>query len=253
MIILFSGSSLWLFPSVASHAHFAQQASLSAFGALLPNAASQPHAAASAALSIQGVLEGNACLHAHKAGLASVVFAEFITPDLIVETGAVVPGADSFISLADANNYWRLVRSFAWTSYTEEQRKAALRSAAEYLGYAYDWKGKPESESQPLAWPRKECDGIAPLTVPQRVITAQLYLADIAATETLGLMEDDGRQVVSVTERLDGVGSTQTTYGGVESKALNVKRYPRVEALLSGLIIGPVGTAGVGISIMVRQ
>jgi hypothetical protein len=253
MIVLFSGSGKWLAVHGAAHVHSAQAADLSAFGALAPASASHVHSAGNAALSIQGVIQGASAFHVHGASESLVIFADFVTPDLIVETGEVVPGADSFISLEAANQYFRRVRGLAWRDYSNERRKAALRSAAEFLSYAYKWIGDPEADDQPLSWPRRNVPGVSWLTVPGQVIRAQLYLAEIAAERPLGLMDDDGRQVVSVTERLDGVGSTQTTYGGAEVSRLAVQRYPRVEAILAGLIVSTIGTDGVGVAFMVRH
>ena len=74
---------------------------------------------------------------------------------LIVETGAVVIGADSYLSVVDATTY--LVsrgKGDAWDAVDDQE--AALRKATDYITQAYRgrWTGYRFTVSQSLDWPR---------------------------------------------------------------------------------------------------
>lgn len=74
---------------------------------------------------------------------------------LIVEDGTVVAGAESYISVADANTYHTDRGNTAWTG-SDAVKEAALRKATEYMVQVYRlrWKGYRVSGTQALDWPR---------------------------------------------------------------------------------------------------
>lgn len=74
---------------------------------------------------------------------------------LIVETGAIVAGADSYISAADATAFLTSRGSGdAWDAV--DDKDAALRKATDYMvqAYRHRWKGTRVSKDQTLDWPR---------------------------------------------------------------------------------------------------
>jgi hypothetical protein len=75
-----------------------------------------------------------------------------MTITITVETGAVVTGANSFISLADFKTYHG-DRGNDLTAYTDPQQQAALVKAADYLN-GLVWKGVKTGRDNPMAWPR---------------------------------------------------------------------------------------------------
>ena len=183
----------------------------------------------------------------------SISFAEFVTPDLIIETGEIVPNADSFVSLAQAEQFFRQSGIVEWLAASPETRKRCLREAARYLGFAYRWIGTVRDPLQSLVWPREGHNAPFPFdSVPPAVRQAQIMLAGEALRAPLGVIEDEGRVVSRVSERLEGVGGTDTTYE-VQARPLDsLKRYPKVEAVLGGLITGPVAIDAV-VAIRVRS
>ncbi len=72
---------------------------------------------------------------------------------ITVETGLVVTGANSFVSLAD----WKLHadnRGRVYTAvYVDETVKAALVKMADYLN-SLPWKGIKTARDNPMSWPR---------------------------------------------------------------------------------------------------
>lgn len=75
---------------------------------------------------------------------------------LIVETGAGLPNANGFISVADADAYFLEVANVAWTGSVPVKEGAIVR-ATRYMEkrYGYRWAGTIASSDQGLSWPRK--------------------------------------------------------------------------------------------------
>lgn len=79
---------------------------------------------------------------------------------LIVETGAGLVNADSFVSVPDADTYHTSLGNTGWdspggASASTEQKEAALRRASRFLSDSFKWKGFPvKGRDQNLAWPR---------------------------------------------------------------------------------------------------
>lgn len=74
-----------------------------------------------------------------------------------VETGSIVAGANSYVSVASADAYHTDRGNTAWTG-ADSVKQAALIKATDYIEQNYDgrWKGYKVRQDQPLAWPRSE-------------------------------------------------------------------------------------------------
>src|SRR5688572_28949046 len=81
---------------------------------------------------------------------------------LIVETGAIVAGAESYISVADALTYGTKHPSEGATAFAalaEASQEGALRIATTWVDTRYGWPGGIVDEDQALSWPRNyACD-----------------------------------------------------------------------------------------------
>lgn len=166
---------------------------------------------------------------------------------LIVETGAIVAGAESYISVTDASAFHLARGDNTWATITTAQMEEALRRATDYMVQVYRWRwhGSRRSSSQPLDWPRD----LVPLmdspiesyvandTVPNEVKSACAMLALRAAAGEL--LADQSRTKTSVT-----VGPISTTYAPGSSQAI---KYAAIDALLR-----PYLTSGSGQIPMVR-
>lgn len=75
---------------------------------------------------------------------------------LLVETGAVVAGAESYVSATDASAYHTARGNSTWSLLTTPQMEEALRRATDYMIQMFrsSWKGYRKSSLQTLDWPR---------------------------------------------------------------------------------------------------
>lgn len=175
-----------------------------------------------------------------------------MTITIIVETGAVVTGANSFVSLADFKTYHG-DRGNALTAYTDPQQQAALVKAGDYLN-GLVWKGVKTGRDNPMCWPRYgtetggsiwnqlvypasewvgvlDKDGFYIPTdeVPAEVVSAQCEAAYLnLGGESLQPTLSRGGQV-----KMKKVDVIQTEYFPGASP---VSRYLAVESLLKGLL-----------------
>lgn len=111
---------------------------------------------------------------------------------LIVETGAGLSNAESYISVANADTRMTNVGNSNWTTLTTTEKEQALRRATIYMEQAYRerWLGYRETDTQALSWPRNSVivDGFIPVdtdVVPADVANACADLAFKAAAGDL--------------------------------------------------------------------
>lgn len=156
-----------------------------------------------------------------------------------VETGAGLSTANSYISVTDADSYIaNFGNSSTWTGATEAEKQEALRIGTQYLDLKYSFRGVKYTKEQALAFPRAgvcDDDGYSVLSdeVPEAIKRAcvEAALRHLAGDSLLGYQENPGtikreRSKVAVIEE-------EIEYMGGKSQ---VPRYPKIDALLRGLI-----------------
>lgn len=154
---------------------------------------------------------------------------------LIVETGSIVAGAESYISTADATAYHSARGNAAWAALATLQQEIALRRATDYMGGAYGarWSGMRVSPLQALDWPRYDaympdgCTAYPSTTVPELVRRACAELA-LRFAVSGDLAPDIKPQAVSVK-----VGPIEKVYSQTASQKV---RYRAVDDLLAPVL-----------------
>lgn len=153
-------------------------------------------------------------------------------PTIVVETGANVPGANSYISQADALTYFTNVGDTVFTAASPDQQAAALVRACYGLGYWLNgrWLGRRANQVQALDWPRcgvYDSDNylIANNVVPQKLQFAQCEVAKIELTTPFiqqSVSKDDCVEMVEV-------GPIRTQY---KPTAPSITYWPQIIAML---------------------
>ena len=154
---------------------------------------------------------------------------------LIVEDGTGLAGAESYISVANADTYHANRGNTLWATMTVTEREQALRRSADYFLQAYrgGWKGNRLTTTQALDWPRAwvQLDDVAYAnyayfipnnTVPVTVANAQAEMAFAAASGELNPSQSRG-----ILKEI--IGPLTTEYDPYSPENI---RYPKVDTML---------------------
>ena len=161
---------------------------------------------------------------------------------LIVETGAVVAGADSYITSADASAFLDSVyseydtKASAYLGLSANRRDVILRQAAYALDRKYRkrWKGSKTVQTQSLDWPRynvQDEDGldVPSTTIPRRMQRAQCEIA-MRIADGDDIFEDQAHGGRVKSEEVDVISTSYFADASTETV------FEGVDALLSGLL-----------------
>lgn len=159
-----------------------------------------------------------------------------------VETGEIVPGANSYVSLDAADDYLSQNIHVAeqWAALNQDTREKLLAWATRYIDQRARWNGRPVASDQPLRWPRTGVKNADRIEIPPSTIPPQL----IAATcEMARYLIDDDR---SAERPQDGLSSLKVDVISLVFKdGYTLPEVPsEINNILSGLgslISGPGG------------
>ena len=161
---------------------------------------------------------------------------------LVVETGAGLANANSYVSVADADTYHATYTgSTDWSGAANATKERALISATQYLDIEHEgrWRGVKGSSTQSLSWPRANAvdyDGytVDSDIVPQKLKDAccELALRVVLGDDLLGVVTEPG----DVASESVTVGPISTAVEYVNGRPDIGNSYPRVEALLKSLV-----------------
>jgi hypothetical protein len=158
---------------------------------------------------------------------------------LIVETGAIVPGAESYASTDQADAYHASRGNATWATLTVTEKEQSLVRATDYMGgmYRMKWKGLRASLNQTLDWPRFNVQledvgfGSVAAYVPYNTVPAQVVqaCAELALRAAAGELAPDLERTVA--EKT--TGPIRTVYA---SGAPEYVRFRAVDLLLRPLL-----------------
>lgn len=162
---------------------------------------------------------------------------------IIVEDGTMVSGAESFISVSDADTYHANRGDTVWAALTTTEKEQSLRKATDFMEakYGKKWAGYKNSSSQSLSWPRKwvplndliTVEYVLDTVVPVEVMNACAELAVRSSTEELS---PDKQKGAVIREKVDVIETEYASYSPSSS------RYKKVDEMLSKYLIGSGGT-----------
>ncbi|MGV8864096.1 MAG: DnaT-like ssDNA-binding protein [Pseudomonas sp.] len=152
---------------------------------------------------------------------------------LVIETGSIVPGAESFASASElatyAENFGKIIPAAV------PLQEALLRRAALQMG-TMPWKGRTVDRDQALAWPRYDAyrngfilpsDEIPPqIKAGQLALAAEIHGDDLAPPES--------KKGAVVRNRVEGAVDVQ--YASASSSASRPAAIRQSYAQFSGLL-----------------
>ena len=168
---------------------------------------------------------------------------------IIIESGAGLPAAESYASVAAADVRCVNLGLTAWTALAEADKEIALRKAMLFMStYRTRWAGRRVYQHQALDWPRYnvEVDGFI---VPSNIVPADVVNACIDLAVRAGSGEDllPDLDTGSNAIKKDKTGPLETEYFQNTTDAR--ERFVAVDALLAPYF----GSAGGGNSIKVTR
>ena len=137
---------------------------------------------------------------------------------LIIETGDTITGANSYVTIDEADNYAPSHMSgAAWSAKTTPAKEAILATATRTIDAGVRWKGDRRAWDQPLEWPRENVivhsgqgrDEVPMDLVPQQVKTAVLEYAMLLAAGGDRTADQDSDGIASVSL---GKGALSVTF-----------------------------------------
>lgn len=156
---------------------------------------------------------------------------------LTVETGAVVPGANTYADIATVTAYCAAMGYAEWAAsgVTDAQREAAILRAMAYIE-ALSWYGIKTARDNPLAWPRSGmCDregyALDSNAVPAVVVKALCEAAYRELKKAGTLQPDESRDDSLTSLSVAGAVSLQWAAG-----APSRTNFRAIRDLLAGLI-----------------
>lgn len=151
---------------------------------------------------------------------------------------ALTADVDTYATLAEYQAY---AAEYGWTlAGTDTADEVNLRLGRRSLDLSYKWSGSKTDVAQPLAFPRDGED------TPQAIKDAQCEMAYLIQGGADPMATLEGGAIVRKREKVDVI-EEETEYAEPRSRPL----FPAVDALVSGLHNGPVGS-GAGSVTLVR-
>ena len=173
---------------------------------------------------------------------------------LIKEDGSIVPGANSYADVVDADAFQTDRGRQAWLDSDTSVKEAALVRATDYIDGRWElrFSGDPLGDVQELAWPRQFVK--YPTTgnpfptdeVPDDIVNATILYADqtIGDGQDLANMEElsitpeiDSSNVKRIKEKVD-VLETDTEYFSGGSNLRTIQPIPEADRLIKRWLIG---------------
>jgi len=161
---------------------------------------------------------------------------------LIVETGAGLTNAESYISVADTDAYWADVGNALWDALTETEKEQALRRATRFMAWIYrvKWAGRRTAQAQALDWPRYNVL-VEDLPVPSNEVplTVRQACAELAIRAAAGPLLEDVDTGSSQIKK-DKTGPLETEY--FEAHVDPAERFLSIGAMLQPYFGGAGGS-----------
>lgn len=168
---------------------------------------------------------------------------------MIVETGAGLPDANSYVTVLFADSYVTQRSLDGWLTLTTADKEAALINATDFVEatFSESFRGFKRTESQALSWPRSGAI-VDDFLIPENSIPVRLQQAVVQAAlrSAAGdvLIQDQSQRVVE--EKVDVLTVKYAEFSDPQT------RYPMVTRLLTPLLRGAGGDGNFQVLGLVR-
>lgn len=161
-----------------------------------------------------------------------------------VEDGSIVSGANSYVTVAFADDYYTIDTNFSatWAAYTTQEKQNLLMWSTRVIDQKAEWNGGKVEADQPLRWPRGYVYDADGTLIDEDTIPAQLKQAVCEVAKYLVTNDPTTAQDV-------------TNYASLKIDVIDIKYQDRtwqvtfptiINQLLAGLGRVRVGGSGFG-------
>lgn len=162
--------------------------------------------------------------------------------ELIVEDGNLVEGANSYVSMEEATAYQRRFNRQDWLGLSEDEKKASLIKATQYVDNQFTWKGRRKYQTQELGFPRVmllDLDGFEVTGIPARLKQAICEAAYYGyQTDLFQTYESEQGIIKRNKERVEGAVEKEVEYFNSKETAVDyISKYAALNSLLRGFYI----------------
>lgn len=162
--------------------------------------------------------------------------------EIAVEDGSLVEGANSYISLEEAEAYQQKFNRLDWLALSDNEKKASLIKATQYIDNQFTWKGRRKYQSQELGFPRVmlyDLDGFEVKGIPARLKQAVCEAAYYGYQSDLFQTYESEQGIVKRNkERVEGAVEKEVEYfNSKETEVDYISKYAALNSLLRGLYI----------------
>jgi len=164
----------------------------------------------------------------------------------IVETGAIIADANAYIDVAFLDAYFA-DRNVDLSTFTNEQKQAAIVVVTQYVNLNNRWKGAIVSDAQTLPFPRKNVYDAEGRELDSATIPTQLKnaIAEYARRQLVADIQPDvDTESGAIVRKKDKIGDLESEIQYQENTTgyFGLKRYPLADKYLYDLRVG--GVAG---------
>lgn len=162
----------------------------------------------------------------------------------IPEDGTGLPTANAYIDVAFFDEYFTDRANTAMTELSEEEKRAAIIKATDYVEMLYGKRyiGEKLTDEQALGWPR-ECTGM-----DEMPLTLKKAIAEYASRAHVGALAPDltvdatGRLATKLVKKVGPIVK-ETSYAseGAQAAPMLYKPYPLADGYMSPLIRSSAG------------
>lgn len=152
-----------------------------------------------------------------------------------VEDGTCVSGANSYISLEEANQYQTNKGRSDWLALTDEEKLTSLIKGTQYVDALYTWKGRRKYQSQELSFPRvmlRDRDGFIVDGIPKAIRQAVCEAAFYGYQAELFTTHSENGQIKR--QKVDGAVEVEY-FNASEGTEDFISKYAALDSLLKGL------------------
>jgi len=169
--------------------------------------------------------------------------------NLVVETGAGLPNANTYIDLAYTLANLTTAQKEIFEGYDEEDQDIIIINACKYIDYKFTWVGEKRTYAQALKWPRIDAT-IDGFDFPSNIIPNEMRKAQVEMVK--GIIGNGGAsfdpfsiQTTAQETKSEAIGSLKTEYYESKSGIVEgVTPYAIINEILGPLSITPITTSG---------